>query len=207
VADRVAAEHVALVLVGPNPDLVSAWEAAFEPYRGRVKIHLGVFQDLLGTFDALLSPGNSYGQMDGGIDGAISRHFPPIQRAVWDAIAERHNGYMPVGSADVVPTGDALCPWLVYAPSMRMPMRLDGDRDLAVHDALWAGLLAVSRHNERSPADHRIVTLACPGLGTGVGLVPPARCAQLMAAAYELWLAGSDASILRREQLIDRAAN
>ena len=206
-ANRVAGKDVALMLVGPHPELVSAWKAAFDPYRSRVKIHLGLFQDLLGTFDALLSPGNSYGQMDAGFDGVISRHFPPIQRAVWDAIADRHNGYMPVGSADVVPTGDALCPWLVYAPTMRVPMRLDGDRDVAVHDAMWAGLLAVSRHNERSPTDHRIATLACPGLGTGVGLVPPARSAQLMAAAYELWLAGSNASILGREQLIDRTSN
>src|SRR5215211_7774561 len=102
VADRVSGKDVALVLVGPHAEVVSAWKAAFEPYRGRVKIHLGVFQDLLGTFDALLSPGNSYGQMDGGIDGVISRRFPPIQRAVWDTIADRHNGYMPVGSADVV---------------------------------------------------------------------------------------------------------
>jgi O-acetyl-ADP-ribose deacetylase (regulator of RNase III) len=204
VDDRLDPVGPTLVLVGPHPALAAAWEAAFEPFADRVKTHLGVFQDLLGTFDALLTPGNSYGQMDGGFDGVVSRHFAPVQRAVWDAIGERHRGFLPVGSADVVPTGDDRCPWLVYAPTMRTPMRLGGDRDVAIHDAMWAGLIAVSRHNERVAPEHRIATLACPGLGTGVGLVPPERAAQLMAAAYEMWRAGPDASILRREQLIER---
>ena len=84
-------------------------------------------------------------------------------------------------------------------------MRLEGDRDVAVHDAMWAGLLAVERHNERVAEEQRISTLASPGLGTGVGDVRPARAAQLMAAAYELWLSGSSAAVSRREQLIARS--
>ena len=192
------------MLVDPHPALAAAWDVAFKPFPGRVTTHLGVFQDLLGTFDALLTPGNSYGQMDGGFDGVVSRHFPQVQRAVWDVIGDRHRGFLPVGSADVVPTGDDRCPWLVYAPTMRIPMRLDSDRDVAIHDAMWAGLIAVARHNERVPLEQRITTLACPGLGTGVGLVSPERAAQLMAAAYEMWSAGANASILRREQLIER---
>ena len=98
--DRVVAgKDLALVLVDPHPELVAAWKVAFEALPGVVSIHLGVFQELLGTFNALLSPGNSYGQMDGGIDYVINAHFPSVQRAVWDAIGDRHDGYLPVGSA------------------------------------------------------------------------------------------------------------
>src|SRR5262245_13305015 len=165
-------------------------------------MHHGGFEELLGSFDALLTPGNSYGQMDGGFDGAVSRRFPAVQREVWAAVGDRHRGFLPVGAADVVPTGDAECPWVVYAPTMRIPMRLDEGRDVAVHDALWAGLLAVSRHNAAAGVGERIETLACPGLGTGFGLVAPERAARLMAAAYELWLAGPEAAISRRERLL-----
>jgi O-acetyl-ADP-ribose deacetylase (regulator of RNase III) len=167
-----------------------------------VRTHVGTFEELVGTFDALLSPGNSYGQMDGGFDGAVSRRFPEVQREVWAAIADRHRGFLPVGSADVVATGDDACRWLVYAPTMRIPMRLDGGRDVAVHDAMWAALLAVERHNAHADESERIETLACPGLGTGFGLVPPERAAALMAAAYELWLAGPETAISRRERLV-----
>lgn len=182
---------------------LATWKEAFEPLPRSVVIHHGRFQELLGGYEALISPGNSYGQMDGGVDGVISRHFAPVQRAVWDAIADRHRGFLPVGAADVVATGDDECPWLVYSPTMRIPMCLDGGRDTAIHDAMWAALVAVSRHNDRAAADDRIATVACPGLGTGVGGVSPIRSARLMAAAYELWLAGSTASISRREVLLD----
>jgi O-acetyl-ADP-ribose deacetylase (regulator of RNase III) len=132
--------------------------------------------------------------MNGGIDGAISVAFPQVQRAVWRVIAERHHGYQPVGSAEVLETGDDRCPWLGHAPTMRIPMRLSGAMEIAVHDAMWAALLALERH----PGD--VATLACPGLGTGFGGVSAGRAAQLMGTAYRLWRAGADAPIIEREQ-------
>ncbi|WP_028065499.1 hypothetical protein [Solirubrobacter soli] len=45
----------------------------------------------LGHLDALVSPGNSYGRMDGGVDRAITEEFSHVQRRVWDVIAERHH--------------------------------------------------------------------------------------------------------------------
>jgi len=195
-----------LLLVDPLDGLVHAWRDAFGWAESHVSIHLGGFQEVIGEFDALLSPGNSYGQMDGGVDGVISRHFPSVQRTVWDTIAERHHGFLPVGSADVIPTGDQQCRWLIYAPTMRLPMRLDGGRDVAIHDALWAALLAVDRHNAQVAAADQIRIVACPGLGTGVGMVRPERAAALMAAAYQLWIAGPNVPISRRESLLGNNA-
>jgi hypothetical protein len=33
-----------------------------------------------------MTAGNSYGQMDGGVDRVLSQHWPELQRAVWAAI-------------------------------------------------------------------------------------------------------------------------
>jgi len=186
-----------LLLIGER-ELVEAWQTAFAGWGDAIELHEGRFQDRLGDFDALVSPGNSYGQMNGGIDGAISAAFPRVQKAVWDVIAERHHGYQPVGTAEVVETGDERCLYLVHAPTMRIPMRLTGELDIAVHDAMWAALLALERHGGRAK------TLACPGLGTGYGAVSPARAAQLMSAAYRLWRADADTPISDREHALER---
>jgi O-acetyl-ADP-ribose deacetylase (regulator of RNase III) len=186
-----------LLLIG-ELELVEAWQAEFAGWGDSVDAYEGRFEDRIGDFDALVSPGNSYGQMNGGIDGAISTTFPRVQKAVWNIIAERHHGYQPVGTAEVVETSDERCPYLVHAPTMRIPMRLAGDLDIAVHDAMWAALLALERH------DAHVSTLACPGLGTGYGSVPPDRAAQLMAAAYRMWRADADTPISDRESALER---
>lgn len=195
-----AREPVRVLLLDPVAELLDAWRVEFAASADMVEVHHGGFQERLGEFDALLSPGNSYGQMDGGIDGIIAATFPKVQRAVWRRIAERHHGYQPVGTAEVIPTEDDRCGWLVYAPTMRIPMALDGGRDVSVHDALWAGLIATERHNREHEVGHKIRTLACPGLGTGIGRVRPSRAAQLMATAYELWRTTPDTQISHRER-------
>lgn len=186
-----------LLLIGEH-ELVEAWRAEFAGWGDTVEMHEGRFEDRLGDFDALVSPGNSYGQMNGGIDGAISTIFPRVQKAVWDVIAARHHGYQPVGTAEVVETSDERCAYLVHAPTMRIPMRLTGDLDIAVHDAMWVALLTLERH------DAHVSTLACPGLGTGYGGVLPDRAAQLMAAAYRLWRADAYTPISDREIALER---
>lgn len=105
--------------------------------------------------------------MDGGVDRALAGYWPGVQRSVWAAIADEYHGYLPVGAASVVPTGGEPCRWLVYAPTMRVPMPLSGELDIAVHNAFWAGLLAIGSH----PAAGTMKRLAAPGFGTGFGRV------------------------------------
>ncbi|GAA3567708.1 macro domain-containing protein [Kribbella ginsengisoli] len=76
----------------------------------------GSLLDVLTEVDAVLTAGNSYGQMDGGVDRAIAEYWPGVQRSVWTALADEHHGYLPVGSAAVVPTGGDPCRWLVTHP-------------------------------------------------------------------------------------------
>ncbi|WP_432890610.1 macro domain-containing protein [Kribbella sp. CA-245084] len=189
-----------LLLVDLDADLVAAWCEVFAEQisEGAIDVRRGSLLDVLPEVDAVLTAGNSYGQMDGGVDRALAGYWPNVQRSVWAAIADEHHGYQPVGSASVVPTGDEACRWLIYAPTMRVPMPLTGEMDIAVHDAFWAALLAVDR------AADSITRIAAPGFGTGYGRVPPRRAAQLMAAAYTMWRLPATARISQREQLLQR---
>lgn len=54
------------------------------------------------------------------------------------------------------------------------------------YTAMWAMLLAVRQHNQRS--DTQINSVVCPGLGTGIGQVPHAVAARQMAVAYDHFL-------------------
>jgi O-acetyl-ADP-ribose deacetylase (regulator of RNase III) len=186
-----------LLLVDLDADLVTAWRAVFAAQidEGVVDVRRGSLLDVLPDVDAVLTAGNSYGQMDGGVDRALAGYWPDVQRSVWAAIADAYHGYQPVGTANMVATGDAPCRWLVYAPTMRVPMPLSGGMDIAVHDAFWAALLAVSR-------DATIGSIAAPGFGTGYGRVPPVRAAQLMAAAYSMRSLPATTRISHREALL-----
>jgi O-acetyl-ADP-ribose deacetylase (regulator of RNase III) len=191
-----------LLLAGSDEALLHSWQMEFAAWSNAVKVVQASIEDVIAQVDALISPGNSYGQMDGGVDRAISRRFPDVQRAVWASIGDRYHGYQPVGAADVVATNDPSCPWLVYAPTMRVPMPLENGREIAVHDAFWAALLAIDAHNSRHPDAGAIRTVASPGFGTGYGRVNPQRAAELMATAYRFWRGPSSAAIAEREQLL-----
>ena len=73
----------------------------------------------------MVSPANSFGFMDGGLDLAIRDALGyGVQKAVQEIIRERHHGELPVGAAEVVETGHASWPFLVVAPTMRVPERV-----------------------------------------------------------------------------------
>lgn len=192
-----------LLLVDLDAALVDAWREAFADQinDGSVEVRKGSLLDVLPEVDAVLTAGNSYGQMDGGVDRALANHWPEVQRAVWAAIADDHHGYLPVGSATVVPTGDESCRWLIYAPTMRVPMPLAGGLDMAVHDAFWAALVAIAHH----PEANTITRLAAPGFGTGYGRVPSHRAAQLMATAHTMHHLPPTTQISHRESLLQQS--
>jgi O-acetyl-ADP-ribose deacetylase (regulator of RNase III) len=192
-----------LLLVDLDADLVSAWCEVFAAQidGGAIEVRQGSLLDVLPEVGAVLTAGNSYGQMDGGVDRALAQYFPDVQRSVWAAVADEYHGYQPVGAASEVPTGSEPCRWLVYAPTMRVPMRLSGGMDIAVHDAFWAALLAVGSH----PGTNTVTRVAAPGFGTGYGRVSPRRAAQLMAAAYTMWRLPATTPISQREELLDHS--
>ena len=138
-------------------------------------VSVGVGDILHCDADALVSPANSHGFMDGGVDLAYRAFFGlGIQRRVQDLIAERWQGLLPVGEALVVPTGHMRFSRLVVAPTMETPRGIEGTDN--VYRATCAALRA-------AVASASIERLAFPGMGTGVGRMDPDDAAEQMRRA------------------------
>jgi O-acetyl-ADP-ribose deacetylase (regulator of RNase III) len=134
---------------------------------------------LVAARNALVSPANSYGFMDGGIDAAYSAFFgPQLQATVQEAISRRPEGHLPVGASLAVRTGHGRIRFLIVAPTMHTPEEVPSDN-------CYRAMRAVLRLVETDAELAREVF--CPGLATGVGRVPPADAAQQMFQAYSDW--------------------
>jgi O-acetyl-ADP-ribose deacetylase (regulator of RNase III) len=167
-----------------NTEVVCAWESAFADVP-EVTISCGdIFEH---TADAIVSPANSFGYMDGGIDLAYSKYFgSDLAANLRSLLAERHYGELPVGQAVLVATGHKSIPFLISAPTMRVPSSIS--RTVNVYLAFRAALIALTSYNQH--AETPIGSLLVPGLGTGVGEVPAERAARQMRLAYDSILNG-----------------
>lgn len=140
--------------------------------------------------DAVVSPANSFGFMDGGLDLRLSHFFGwHVQERLQELIREHHGGELLVGAAEIVPTDNARISFLISAPTMRVPMIL---RDtINPYLAARAVLLLIQNGTFKSgdftgrPIREHVSRVAFPGLGTGVGQVAPDVCAHQMRTAIE----------------------
>src|SRR5260221_5227342 len=165
-----------LHLVDLEGDIVSAWLEAFAHFP-EVRIHCG---DLFAIArHCVVSPANSYGFMDGGIDAAYRAFFgPQIERTVRDAVTRRPEGHLPVGASLVVRTGHQAVPYMIVAPTMTMPESVESRN-------CYRAMMAILRI---AGADAEVgLDVFCPGLATGVGMLPPRNAAAMMAEAYRDW--------------------
>ena len=162
-----------VILAAVDSGLADAWERFcggvpfVEIYRGSI---------LVVECDAVVSPANSFGFMDGRIDALYRDYFGPgIQERVQAMIRDRLDGELVVGCADVVETGMARIPYLLVAPTMRVPMVLSDS--VNAYLAARAALLVARKA--------RLQKIAFPGLGTGVGQLSPNTCAHQVRVALE----------------------
>lgn len=185
-----------IVLTAVDLDLYNAWHR-FCGDLDSVEVRRTSILDV--ECDALVSPANSFGFMDGGIDALYLRHFGVgLQNRVQDAIKERPNGELLVGEALAVSTGADNPRWLIVAPTMRVPMTLSDSVNpyLAARAALRLCLprdAAPAGATGGRPGGLVINSIALPGLGTGVGCVPPSVCAHQVRQAIDEVLLGAPA--------------
>lgn len=174
--DLIADTFMKIILCYRDEPMGEAWRHAF---RELPDVEIACADICRVPCDAVVSPANSFGFMDGGLDHLLSERFGwDLEKRVQKAIQERPLRELLVGEAIVVPTEDAQTPWLVCAPTMRVPMRIR--TSVNAYLAMKAILIAV-RHHAQSRS---IEVVAIPGLGTGVGQLAPELAAGQMAQAY-----------------------
>jgi O-acetyl-ADP-ribose deacetylase (regulator of RNase III) len=176
-------DDLRLILVAPQPGL---YDALTDRFAGLPTVELfpNRFEEL-GDYDCIVSPGNSFGLMDGGIDGDLVAFFgPALEARVQARILQDYLGEQPVGTSLLVETGHPLHPYLAHTPTMRVPMEIS--RTDYVYLATTALLRTVYHYNRTTARPIR--RLACPGLGTGAGHVPFSEASRQMALAYKNFL-------------------
>lgn len=146
------------------------------------------------TADALVSPANSAGFMDGGIDYVYTQKFgKQLQDRLMKLIQDFHYGELPVGQAVIIETilndPNVDIPYLISAPTMRTPTVVKGS--VNAYLAFRAALIAIKEWNRDNwmGVSKKINSVICPGLGIGIGQIDPFACAKQMHEAYKaIWL-------------------
>lgn len=143
--------------------------------------------------DALVCPGNSFGLMDGGFDEKAYGHYQggeiDIQFRVRKKIKENWPSWkgwdamLPVGNAEVVEAEKKTIPYVIYAPTMQSARPICEEGNTNVYRAMKAVIYAAQKHNSVSP--DKIKHIVVPGLGTGVGILPPDRSAKQIRNAFQ----------------------
>lgn len=173
---------VQVKLVDINPKMIAAWRETFEANPEVEIVHGSMTaQDV----SAWVTPTNSGGRMDGGLDAVIKGFLgPAIELAVQTQIAQRYGGFLPVGHATCVPTGRPSPRFLISTPTMHAS---NEDVSDTMNVVLAAAAAFQVVHMQNALAPRSITSIALPGLGANTGRVPPAICADLMWTAYDLF--------------------
>lgn len=118
-----------------------------------------------GKIDFIVSPANSFGFMNGGIDREYTKIFENIQNFVHirikglNMLTNSGKHYLPIGSAITIQTRNSLCPNLICAPTMFLPSSIEKTNNVFF---CFLAIIHIAKNNPNS-------IIACPGLGTGVG--------------------------------------
>ncbi|TAE16092.1 MAG: Appr-1-p processing protein [Bacteroidetes bacterium] len=165
------------VLIDKNPSMIMAWQMFFENLPN-VQIVQGDLTEVV-SCDAIVSPANSFGFMDGGVDYAISERLGwDLQEKLQQKIQNLPEGELLVGKALVLETGDNITPYLISAPTMRVPTDFNINTSLNAYLAMKATLIEAIAHPN-------INTIAVAGFCTGVGKMFPEISARQMFFAYK----------------------
>jgi O-acetyl-ADP-ribose deacetylase (regulator of RNase III) len=173
---------VKVLLVDINPKIIAAWRSSFE---GNPEVEIVHGSMLDQPVSAWVSPTNSAGSMDGGLDLVIKNFLgAKIEHQVKGEIKRRYQGAMPVGHAVCVASERVQPRFLISTPTM-VSSNQDISASMNVALACAAAFQAVHFQNTEEPGSIRSVAL--PGLGAQTGRVPAEICADLMWTAYDLF--------------------
>lgn len=192
-----------IYLVDRKLSMVNAWKEFCSNIDEVTIIHGSILDNP--KWDAFVSPANSFGFMNGGVDLAYSEHYGwDIQRRLQEVIARDYFGELPVGNCVWLHTHNNEVPFMFSAPTMRTPTILSSDT-LNPYLATRAVLLC---HQQMLKIDGIDVKgIAFPGMGTGVGKVNERLCAFQMKTAIERVRNGVKPFKYLRDACIDQHVN
>jgi O-acetyl-ADP-ribose deacetylase (regulator of RNase III) len=203
-------DAIALHLRDLGGPLVAAWRREFAGVDGVTISEGDIFSSEPGAIgpgapidikaDAIVSPANSFGFMDGGIDAVYTYQLGAgLQDRLQDVIRREHGGEIVVGAAVIVPTEHADIPWCICAPTMRTPREVADTVNAFL--AFRAALRAVRAHNQSGRPPIRSVL--CPGMATAVGRMPVHRCARQMRVAWDRVMSEDAAAVRTWRSVVD----
>jgi O-acetyl-ADP-ribose deacetylase (regulator of RNase III) len=154
--------------------MADGWTKWFADFKEVTVVH-GDILKIEGS-EALVSPANSFGIMNGGIDLAYSLYLGwQVSKKLQEKINKEWNGELPVGCATSVITGSGQFPYLISAPTMRVPQ--DVSKSINAYLAFRAALFEAERLG--------VSSVACPGLAISTGNLNHDLAARQMMTAYK----------------------
>ena len=161
-------------LIDRSNDMCAQWGFHFQNCED-VIVHNGDFFSL--PTDCVVSPANSFGFMNGGLDMAISNKIGwQVQLKLQSKLNALPMGELLVGEALLIETDFDEIPYCISAPTMRVPLYLTDSVNVYLASKAIFNLLKT---------EPRIQTVTISGLGTGIGAVPYHVCASQMRQAYD----------------------
>lgn len=180
-----------LYFISLNTEWCNAMKERFRDIDGVCVIE-GDVRQIPVDHTVFVSPANSLGFMDGGIDMVLSRElFPGIQRRVQQKIRELGlqtalgRYYLPVGSACFVPAANTS--GIIVAPTMFLPHDVS-----ATQNAYWSTMAALQMW-ETIQIPNLVLSSHC----CGYGRMPSTESAVQMKRAYDDFMAGNKMTPLR----------
>jgi len=169
----------------------------FDHFPVKIDYYTGNIRDMNAPPNSCyLSPANSFGYMDGGIDAVYSIMFPGIQQLVQERIKSYPYktrlglSYLPIGSSLLIDlnllntrnntANESNC-YLISAPTMWRPQDVSMTNN--AYYAMLSTLSLIRKYNETALPTRQITTLICPGLCTGYGKMSYKQSAEQIARA------------------------
>lgn len=170
-----------IYLLDFNNEMITAWKKHFHPIFDDIA-PVEFVQNDFGTFmeehevdiDAVVSPANAYGLMDGGYDEALTKYFGnELQLMVQKKIVQELYGEQPVGTSISlkIPHRNIR---LIHTPTIRTPSEIK-DQTI-IYQCMRTTLMEALNNNCKS--------VVIPAFGGSTGRVEPDIIAKMMYRAY-----------------------
>lgn len=178
-----------IYLLDINKDMIDAWRKYFDTFREKDNIEIvhNYFENFMNehpNIEAIVSPANSFGIMDGGYDKAITDYFGlQLMKDVQEKIIDDWHGEQPIGTSMSVAIKNRYVPKdlnyklaiLIHTPTMRTPERITDSR--IVYQCMRTTLIEAIKQEVNS--------IVIPAFGGLTGKVPCDIVAKMMFLAYK----------------------